>query len=257
MPPQSCDGTSANSLRSAITSMPRGTCAADGYLGKSVRFALVVLFGMMIALAMQTPARAQAKSPGGADYVTLKTPQSTEAPGKIEVIEFFWYGCPHCYSLEPALAPWVKALPADVQFRRVPGIFDASWAVSARVYYAFEALGLTEKLHKPLFDAIHRDKLNIVIAKDRTPVLNEPLLREWLKKQGVDAEKFMGMYNSFGVDANVKRASQLTRAYGLEGVPAIAVQGRHVVPAGNRILGIADTLIAEERKKIAPTAKKK
>lgn len=206
----------------------------------SVFFAL--LLGLML-LAPQGEARAQAT-----DFVTLKVAQSPESPGKIEVIEFFWYGCPHCYSLEPSLAPWIKALPADVQFRRVPGIFDASWAVAARVYYAFDAMGATEKLHKPFFDAIHRDKLNIVITKDRAPVLNEPTMRDWLKKQGADGEKFMGMYNSFGVDASVKRAMQLTRAYGLDGVPAIAVQGRYVVPASARILPIADSLIAEARK---------
>src|SRR5258705_11998307 len=92
----------------------------------------------------------------GTDYVELRPPQSVDAPGKIEVIEFFWYRCPHCYALEPDLESWVKRLPRDVQFKRIPGILNEDWAVDARAFYALESIGDLERMHRTLFNAIHK-----------------------------------------------------------------------------------------------------
>ncbi len=158
----------------------------------------------------------------GTDYTELKVAQPVEAKGKVEVVEFFWYRCPHCYSLEPILEPWVRKLPADVQFRRIPAVLSDSWAIDAGYFYTFEAMGVLEKLHKPFFDAIHKDRLVIT---------NETAMTEWLKRQGIEREKFDEVFKSFGVRAKVKRASQLSSAYQLEGVPLLAVQGKYTVTA--------------------------
>ena len=165
---------------------------------------------------------AQAQPKAGADYSELKVAQPVEAKGKIEVVEFFWYRCPHCYNLEPFLEPWVKKLPADVQFRRIPAVLSDNWAVDAGMYYTFEALGVLDKVHRPFFDAIHRDRLDI---------RSEPAMTEWLKKHGIDRKKFDETYKSFGVQAKVKRAAQLSGTYQIEGVPMLAVQGKYTVSA--------------------------
>jgi thiol:disulfide interchange protein DsbA len=165
---------------------------------------------------------AQAQPRPGQDYSELKAVQPVEAKGKVEVVEFFWYRCPHCYNLEPVLEPWVRKLPADVQFRRVPAVLSDNWAVDAGYFYTFEALGVLEKLHKPFFDAIHKDKLDI---------RSETAMTEWLKKNGIERKKFDEVYKSFGVQAKVKRAAQLSAAYQLEGVPLLAVHGKYTVSA--------------------------
>jgi protein dithiol oxidoreductase (disulfide-forming) len=167
------------------------------------------------ALAQQQQARPA--------YTELKPAVGTEAPaGKIEVLEFFWYGCIHCYNLEPALETWLKKLPPDAQFRRVPAVFSERWAYDAAIFYTFEALGVLDKLHRPFFDAIHRDRL-------RTD--NQQALSEWLQKNGVDPKKFSDTMKSFGVQSKTKRAIQLTSAYKIDGTPAMAVHGRYTVSA--------------------------
>ena len=176
---------------------------------------------LVAAIAFVSPS-AQAQLKPGADYSELKAAQPVEAKGKIEVVEFFWYRCPHCYTLEPILEPWAKKLPADVQFRRVPAVLSEGWAVDAGMYYTFEALGVLDKVHKPFFDAIHKDRLDI---------RNETAMTEWLKKHGIDRKKFDETYKSFGVQAKVKRAAQLSAAYQLEGVPLLAVHGKYTISA--------------------------
>src|SRR5437016_6293594 len=150
------------------------------------------------------------------NYTELKTPQPVEAQGgKIDVAEFFWYGCIHCYNLEPYIESWLKKLPPDVQFRRIPAIFNQRWALDAAIFYTFEAMGVLDKVHRPFFDAIHRDHL-------RTD--NPAALNEWLQKNGVEAKKFNDTLKSFGVQSRTKRATQLTVAYKIDGTPAMAVQ---------------------------------
>ena len=196
---------------------------------------------------------AQAQPAAGVEYRELQTAQPTDAADKIEVLEFFWYGCPHCYNFEPVLTPWVKKLPKDAQFRRVPAIFNDEWEQGARAYYTLEAIGEVERLHKPLFDAVH--------TGSRLRVANEAALTEWLGKQGVDTKKFAAAYRSFSVEGKVKRAKQLTSAYKIEGVPTMAINGRYVVITDNiksfeQMTGVADFLIEQSRKKGAGTAKK-
>ncbi|HSA89629.1 MAG TPA: thiol:disulfide interchange protein DsbA/DsbL [Burkholderiales bacterium] len=195
-----------------------------------VRRALVatISFAPLAALAQRGP-----------DYYELNPPQPVETTGKIEVLEFFWYGCIHCYNLEPKLETWLKTLPKDVEFRRVPAVFNERWGHDASIFYAFEALGVLDKVHRPFFDAIHRDRL-------RTD--NWPSLSAWLEKQGVDAKKFEAAFKSFGVQSKTKRAIRLTTAYKIDGTPAMAVHGRYTVPSSEAMLGTVNQLVAQVRK---------
>src|SRR5215831_13959254 len=115
------------------------------------------LLALAAVLAFALPAFAQRAPLEGRDYIELKPPQATDSPGKIEVTEFFWYRCPHCHALEPALEDWVKKLPKDVRFRRVPAVFNAEWSIDARIFYALDSLGAVERVHRALFDAIHEE----------------------------------------------------------------------------------------------------
>ena len=207
------------------------------------RTKIFVLAALTAAAAFLAPG-VSAQPKAGADYTELKAAQPVEAKGKVEVLEFFWYRCPHCYSLEPVLEPWTKKLPADVQFRRIPAVLADNWATDARFFYAFEALGVLDKVHKAFFDAIHRDRLNLS---------SEAAITEWLKKNGIDRAKFDDAYKSFGVQAKVKRAAQLSAAYQLDGVPLLAVQGRYTISAEqggsqNGMLATTDQMIDLARK---------
>src|SRR5207248_587020 len=147
----------------------------------------------------------------------------------------FWYGCPHGYNLEPLLKTWTKKLPPDVQFRRIPAVFNERWGHDAAIYYTFEALGVLDKLHRPFFYAIHRDHLRTDDAQAMT---------EWLSRQGVDPKKFFDTMKSFGVQSKTRRAAQLSVAYRIDGTPAMAVQGRYTVSAdqGGSREGMLDTV---------------
>jgi thiol:disulfide interchange protein DsbA len=175
------------------------------------------------ALAPVRSALSQPRPP----FTEIKPPMASEAEGKIDVAEFFWYGCIHCYNLEPALEGWLKKVPADVQFRRVPAVFNARWGHDAAIFYTFESMGVLDKVHRPFFDAIHRDHLQTD---------NATALGEWLGKNGIDAKKFNETLKSFGVQSKVRKATQLTVASKIDGTPAILVQGRYQVGAGERML---------------------
>ena len=178
------------------------------------------LFAAFAALALAIPV---ALAQGNFQYTELKPTQPVETDGKkIEVVEFFWYGCIHCYNLEPVLETWLKKLPPDTQFRRIPAVFNQRWAHDAVIYYTMEAMGVLDKLHRPLFDAIHRDKLDTA---------NEKALSQFLQTHGVDSKKFLETMKSFGVQSKARRAVQLTTAYKIDGTPAMAVQGRYTVSA--------------------------
>lgn len=177
---------------------------------------------LLTALALAPlAARAQGRDPRFS-FSELKLAQPVDTQGRIEVIEFFWYGCIHCYNLEPVIESWLKKLPPDAQFRRVPAVFNDRWARDAAIFYALEALGALERLHRPLFDAIHRERL-------RTD--DPQALAEWLRKNQVDPQKFDETSKSFGVQSKVRRAHQLSIAYGIDGTPAMAVHGRYTVSA--------------------------
>jgi thiol:disulfide interchange protein DsbA len=191
-------------------------------------------FSLFVALLLAAPlAGAQ---PGKYEYTELKPPQPVDVQGKtVEVVEFFWYGCPHCYNLEPLIEAWTKKLPPDVQFKRIPAVFNERWAHDAAIFYTFESMGVLEKLHRPFFDAIHRDHL-------RTD--NPQAMTEWLQKNGVDAKKFFETMKSFTVQSKTRRAVQLTTAYKIDGTPAMAVQGRFTVSTeqGRSREGMLDTV---------------
>lgn len=177
-------------------------------------------------------------------YKTLNTPLPTETGNKIEVLELFWYGCPHCFHLEPVINPWVAKLPKDVQFRRMPAIFRDSWEPYARAFYSFQLLGVQGKLHNRLFDAIHADGINLN---------SERALTDWAAQQGVDRKKFADAYNSFTVQTRVKRAAQLTGEYQITGVPSLVVDGRYVTSSAQaggheELLQVLDQLIIKARK---------
>lgn len=185
-------------------------------------FAAATLFAALALLPYVAQAQLQTQLKIGTDYSVLKVPQPVEASGKVDVVEFFWYRCPHCYSLEPSLEAWVKKLPADVHFRRIPAVLSDNWAVDARIYYAFEAMGVLDRVHRAFFDSIHKDRLNIA---------NETAMNEWLKKHGIERKKFDEAVRSFGVQTQVKRAAQQSAAYQLDGVPMLAVQGKYTISA--------------------------
>ena len=138
------------------------------------------------------------------------------------MIEFFWYGCPHCYALEPLIEPWAKKLPKEAVFKLVPAVFNEQWGVAARVYYALDAIGEEQRVRAALFDAIHKDNLRIT---------SESAVEAWLGKQGVSVDKYKAAYRSFGVESRLRRATQMTQAYRIDGVPSFAVQGRYVTSA--------------------------
>jgi thiol:disulfide interchange protein DsbA len=144
--------------------------------------------------------------------------------------------------MEPLLEKWVKELPKDVDFRRVPAAFNEQWAIAGRVYYALESLGQVERLHKPLFDAIHRDGLRIT---------NPQALAQWLEKNGVDVKKFSDAERSFAVESKMKRARAVLEQARIDGVPALMINGKYIVPAGQNMLNSANRVIALERADLA------
>lgn len=191
---------------------------------------LLILALFCTALGITPGAWAQFTA--GKDYLILNPPQPTESGNKVEMIEFFWYGCPHCNALQPALIEWLKHKPADVEFRRVPAVLGQSWIPLTQTFYTLEALGLTENLHHEVFAAIHKDKIK----------LQDPnTLFDWVAKRGVDRKKFMDTYNSFGVRSRVQRAIDMSRNYDIPGTPAIVIDGRYIT-APHLGLGRGDTL---------------
>lgn len=190
------------------------------------------------------PAWAQQAFKAGKDYLTLDRPLATEAgAGKIEVLEFFWYSCPHCNAFEPSFAQWVKNAPKDVVVRRVPVAFRDDFAPQQRLFYTLEAMDLLEKMHSRVFTAIHGEK----------QMLNtDAAVLAWAEKQGIDKTKFTDIYKSFGIATKIKRAVQLQNDFKIEGVPSLGVAGRYYIDgtlAGNmdRALKVADALIAQTR----------
>lgn len=155
----------------------------------------------------------------GVQYKTLNKPQSI-APHKKSVVEVFGYGCPHCYHLEPSLHKWLENKPSDVHFERMPVVFNhPNWIYMARVFYTAKRLGVLDKSHQDFFHAIHRDKVEVYTPED---------LAKFFSRYGVKKKDFIDMFESFVVDGDLKKAAKLTRAYEVEGVPAVIVNGRYL-----------------------------
>lgn len=183
-----------------------------------LRRSLITALGLAPLAALAQPS---STPQAGVAYNVLQPAQPVDTPpGKVSVIEFFWYGCPHCYALEPTLERWTAKLPSDVVFQPVPAIFSQGWVPDAQIFYAFEALGVRKRLQLPFFDAIHQDHLRV---DDRAA------FEQWLKRHDIDPAKFQQVVTSFGVQSAVRRAADMTVAYRIDGVPTLAVQGRYTV----------------------------
>jgi protein dithiol oxidoreductase (disulfide-forming) len=197
------------------------------------------------AVALSGPAQAQGQPVEGTHYVALSQPVPTSVAGKVEVIEFFWYGCPHCNAFEPQLEGWVRKLPADVAFRRVPVAFrDEPYGTHQRLYYALEAMDLVAAMHRKVFYAIHGERARLDRLDD---------IVAFMLKNGVDGARFAETFKSFGVQSKARQANQLAAAYKIDGVPALGIQGRWftsgALAGGNdRALAVTDFLIQRARK---------
>lgn len=201
---------------------------------------------LLLALCLAVAGAAMAAEPvEGKDYAVINPPQQTDSPGKIEVTEFFWYGCPHCFHFEPTFNQWTKKLPKDVAVRLVAAPLNQAWVPGAKLYYALDALGVEPKLRNDVFSAIHNDH-------SLSPT-DERGFAAWVAKKGVDANKFAEVYSSFGIQNKLQRAAQITRTSGIDGTPGVTINGRYRIlePAGmepERFMAVADALIAKARK---------
>src|SRR6185369_6375562 len=177
----------------------------------------------------------------GKDYTALSPVQPTEDAGKIEVLEFFSYGCPHCAEFNPLVVAWAAKLPGDVVFKKVPITFGrAAWVTTSRLYYTLDITGDLARLESDVFKAIHVERVNL---------FDERTLTEWVAKKGVDAKKFADTFKSFGVSSKVSRADQMAQAYKIQGVPSLAIDGKFMVGGQgfNEQLAVADKLIVKAR----------
>ncbi len=209
-------------------------------------FSLTAAAVVVPGLIGMSPASAQAPRPReGKDYLVLGKQAPTDAPtGKVEVVEFFWYSCPHCNAFEPTLEAWVKNLPKDVSFKRVPVAFRDDFAPQQRLFYTLEALNKVDELHGRVFRAIHAERQSLT---------SDDAIIAWAEKQGLDKAKFTEAFRSFSVASKLRRATQLQDAYKVEGVPALGIAGRYYTDgslAGSmeRALAVTDVLLADARK---------
>lgn len=178
-------------------------------------YGIRALFGIVLMLVMAAPHAQEFDE--GIEYKRVDPAQPTNTE-KVEVIELFWYGCPHCFNFEPHLEAWLRRKPDNVEFSRIPAVFNDRWALHARAFYTAEALGVLDRLHEPLFDAIH--------VKNRRLDSEEEIGAVFVEN-GVEQADFQRTFNSFAVDAKVRRAADLSRRYQIEGVPALIVEGKY------------------------------
>ncbi|MFI3184413.1 MAG: thiol:disulfide interchange protein DsbA/DsbL [Methylococcaceae bacterium] len=198
----------------------------------------IILTGLLILCIFGT-ASIKAESLG---YETLSPAQPTHNPDKIEIIEFFWYGCPHCYSFEPLLENWVKTLPKNVEFIRQPAVFSDLWGKHAKAYFTAEALGVVDKVHTDLFDAIQNKKQSLE---------TEDQLAKFFVAHGVKESEFHDTFNSFLVDAKVRQAATTAGRYGISGVPALVINGKYktngpLAGSHEKMLDVVNQLIQQE-----------
>jgi len=198
------------------------------------RLGIVALAFLALAIS------AQAGIVAGHDYVVLNTPQRPESNGKIEVVEFFSWGCPHCYEFYPILSRWIATLPKDAQFKRVPvGLGHPEWEALAKAYYALQATGDVDRLDLAIFEDIH---------KNHVWLYDETSITAWVGKHGVNVAKFTEAFRSFGVNMSAGQAEQKGIDYRIPGVPTLAVAGKYTVSGDQeKMLATSDQLIAMEK----------
>ena len=177
-------------------------------------------------------------------YELISPAKPVQNTDKIEVIEFFWYGCPHCYHLEPAVVEWLKTKPANVEFIRQPAVFSEQWGKNAKAFYTAEALGILDKVHEDLFNTLQIDKNSLN---------TEEQLAKFFADHGVKAEDFHNAYNSFGVYTKLRQAEGMGPRYGINGVPTIIVNGKYRVTGSSaksqeNMLNVVNQIIQSESK---------
>lgn len=175
-------------------------------------------------------------------YKKLPSPQPTNTGDKIEVVEIFWYGCPHCYHFEPVIEKWLEEKAEYIEFIRMPGVMGKNWLPHARAFYAAEKLGVLDKIHQPLFDAIHKEKRKILDKKS---------LRKFFVEQGISGDDFDQAIQSKEVEDNVRHAFTMGQRYAITGVPAVIINGKYVTSASmagsfTEIIDVVNTLAAKE-----------
>ncbi|MFQ5659247.1 MAG: thiol:disulfide interchange protein DsbA/DsbL [Gammaproteobacteria bacterium] len=176
-------------------------------------------------------------------YKDIRPVQPTQSGDKIEVLEVFWYGCPHCYHFEPYLQQWLKTKPEYVAFRRMPGIFSKNWIPHAKAYFTAMKLGVLEKIHDPLFDALHKQKRRL---------FSENTLKKFFMERGIDGDDFTRIYNSNDIETKVRQAFVMGQRYGVTGVPSIIVNGKYRTSASltgsfENMLKVVDQLVDKEK----------
>lgn len=192
---------------------------------------------------------AQAAEPieAGKQYVELSSAVPVSVPGKIEVVEMFWYGCPHCYAFEPTINPWIAKLPADVHFIRIPAMFGGPWDAHGQLFVTLDTMGVESKVHAAVFNAIQQEHKKLVTPED---------MAEFVATQGVDKAKFLETFNSFAVKGKIAQYKELAKKYEISGVPTMIVNGKYRFDLGTaggaeQALDVADQLIAKERASVA------
>lgn len=198
------------------------------------------LLSAVAASVMAFSGSAMANFVAGKDYQVVPNPIKVEKPGKIEVREFFWYGCGHCFTLEPHMQSWLKKLPKDIRFVRTPAAMNPVWEQGARAYYVSEALGVRQKAHLQLFHDIH-DK--------QRPILEQAQLAKFYTRYGISEAKFNSTYKSFPITSKIAQAKNLAAQYQLSGVPAVTVNGKYIVQGNDaKVIQVVNYLIEKERK---------
>ncbi len=188
----------------------------------NVKWMIAALSGLSMLLGDLGSVAAATPPVRDREYTVIEPAQPPLEPlngKKVEVIEFFYYGCPHCYNLQPSLKAWLKNAPSDVEFRRQPTVFRESWIPLTRTFYALDAIGLLDKFHDEVFETVHKQNVNLG---------NRQILLDWAGRRGIDTKKLAEAYDSFSVQTKSQRAVQMTRAYGITGTPSVVVGGRYL-----------------------------
>lgn len=208
-------------------------------------FTSSLALGAAAGALLPVTAQAQRGPIEGTHYVKLANRQPTLDPSKVEVVEFFWYGCPHCFQFEPALDAWVKRQSPDVLFRRLPVAFrEVPFGIQQRLYFAIEALGLVDQLHRRIFNAIHLER-NTLDTQDK--------ILDFATRHGIERARFAEVLNSFSVRSKAQQATALSDGYKIDGTPALGINGRFytagtLVGGNERSLAVVDYLVAQMRK---------
>lgn len=238
--PATADATPAVTAVEESAGTEAAAPADNGALGKDI---------VLAANSTGAPVKTDWKYQEDKHFSTLTTAQGTSSsPGKIEVAEVFWYGCPHCYHLEPLLADWVKKLPADVSFVRIPVMWNPTNELHGRVYYTAEALGKADLITLAMFKAIH---------VENRPMTDEKDVQQLFEQNGVSAADFNKTFRSFSVDSQLKRAKDLTLKYRVQGVPLLVINGKYTtsgpeIHSQQDMLAVTEELIQRERQRTGP-----